>query len=407
MEDYPSSSYVKQSLVQLGLIHYNRNENQEAMKYYKRTVAEFPGTPEARNALTGLKNIYVDMNKVDDYFAYVDGLGDFARVSMSEQDSLTYISAEKIYMQQDCENSLEFFRKYLDKFKNGNFAVNAHFYMADCYYRKDNLDKALNHYEYVIDKPENAFTEQALSAASDILYDRNDYQKALELYLRLEKTAEVHANLLNARLGQMRIHFQLDQYDRAIESAGKVLHTDKVNDRQKREAHYVKGKSLYNNEKYKLALKEFRLIAGEVNSKEGAEAKYLMASIYYKQNELKVAENEIFDFVQQNSSQEYWKARSFILLADVYKGMDDNFQAKHTLKSIIENYEPSSEKDSIIIKAKEKYNTLIEEEKYQMKRDTSEQEMKIQFQEPQNEEQKKEEEKKEVKSDNEKQEEIQ
>jgi TolA-binding protein len=306
-------------------------------------------------------------------------LGDFARVSMSEQDSLTYISAEKIYMKQDCNSALEFFRKYLQKFKNGNFAVNAHFYMADCYTRKENYEKALNHYEYVIDKPKNAFTEQALSASSEILFEQENYDDALDLYQRLEKLAEVHENLLKARIGQMRIHFMMDEYSKAIETADKVLHTEKVNEREKREAHYIKGKSLYKNEQYKLAMKELRLIADEVNSKEGAEAKYLIASIYYKQDEFKVAENEIFDFVEQNSSQEYWKARSFLLLADVYKAMEDSFQAKHTLKSIIENYEPSSKEDEIVQLAKEKYNDIIEEEKYQMKEDTTEKEMKIQF----------------------------
>ncbi len=380
IENFPSSSYVRESLVQLGLIHYNQNENQEAMKYFKRTIADYPGTPESKNALTGLKNIYVDMNKVDEYFTYVNGLGDFARVSMSEQDSLTYISAEKVYMNQDCEDALEFLRDYLQKYKNGNFAVNAHFYMADCFNRRGNSDKALEHYQYVIEKPQSAFTEQALSAYADIRYNRKNYQKALEAFKELEKVAEVHSNLLNARAGQMRIQFRRQNFDKAIEAADKVLHTEKVNERQKREALYIKGKSLYEKERYKLALKELQLISDEVNSKEGAEAKYLIADIYFKQGELKVAENEIFDLVKQNSSQEYWKARSFILLSDVYKAMEDNFQAKHTLKSVIENYESVSGEDNIIKLAKEKYNTIIEDEKYSTEKDTTREEMKLEFQ---------------------------
>jgi TolA-binding protein len=388
VNEYPSSSYVKKSLVQLGLIYYNRNENDQAINYYKRVVAEYPGSSEAKNALTGLKNIYVDKNQVDKYFAYVGGLGDFARVSISEQDSLTYISAEKVYMQQDCENAIEFFKKYLQKFNNGNFAMNAHFYMGDCYYRQDEPDKALEHFEHVINRPENAFTEQALTIASDIKYKKGAYKEALELYKELEKVAEVRLNLLQSRIGQMRIHFQMEEFTKAIEAADRVLHTEKVNDRQKREAHYIKGKSLYLTESYKPAMKELRLIADEVNSKEGAEAKYLIASIYLKQNEYQVAENEVFDFVQQNSSQEYWKARSFILLAEVYRAMEDNFQAKHTLKSIIENYESGEDGDDIIQMAKEKYNQIVEEEKYQMKGDTIEDEMKIQFENVKEKEQK-------------------
>jgi tetratricopeptide (TPR) repeat protein len=377
LEDYTSGKYVKKALVELGLIHYNQDENDQAIKYYKRVVAEYPGTREAKNALTGLKNIYVERNNVDEYFTYVDGLGDFARVSMSEQDSLTFSSAEKVYMKGNCESALEFLKKYLSKFENGNFSVNAHFYMGDCYNRQDEVEKALKHFDYVLDKPNNAFTEQALAAAMELYKQQGEIEKAIEHFKRMEKIAEVHANLIRARTGLMRMYFGKKQYEKAIETADKVLHTEKVNTREKREAKYIKGKSFFELQKYDKAMENFRLIADEVNSEEGAEAKYRIAQIYFKNGEFKVARTEIFDFVEQNSSEEYWKAKSFLLLAEVYQALDDKFQAKHTLKSIMDNYEPVSEKDDIIATAKKRYNQLIEEEEIEMKGDSTSKEMKI------------------------------
>ena len=61
------------------------------MKLYKKVVNDYPGTEEARGALKGMKNIYIDKNNVDAYFDYVNKLGDFAKVSAKEQDSLSYI----------------------------------------------------------------------------------------------------------------------------------------------------------------------------------------------------------------------------------------------------------------------------------------------------------------------------
>jgi TolA-binding protein len=381
VNSFPSSKHVKKALVQLGLIHYNLDNNDKAINFYKRVITEYKGTEEAQNALTGLKNIYVDMNNVDEYFDYVNSLGDYGRVSMNEQDSLTYISAEKVYMNKGCDEAVEDFRKYLDKFGNGNFAVNAHFYLADCFNQNNREEEALEHYQYVIDKPQNSFTEQSLSSSARIHLNRENYKKALEQLEQLEKIAEVQRNLIFSRVGQMRISYILENYRKAYEEADKVLHTEKINAREEREAHFIKAKALFYEEKYDMALKEFRIVAEEVNSSEGAESKYRIAQIYYEKEEYKTAENEIFDFVQQNSSQEYWKAKSFILLADVYRAMDDQFQAKHTLKSIIENYEPSGEGDDIVETAKKKYNTLIEEEKFEMDGDTTEEEMKIRLQE--------------------------
>ena len=383
-EDFPSSNYVKESLVQLGLIHYNLNNNQKAISYYKRVLTEYPGTEQGRNALTGLKNIYVDMNRVGEYFSYINSLGDYGRVSTNEQDSLTYISAEKAYMNEGCDNAIDHFQQYLEKFRNGNFTVNAHFYMADCFNRQNSEEKALDHYQYVINQPQNSFTEQALSEAARINMNMKNHHQALDHLKKLEKVAEVKRNLIFSRTGQMRAHYFLEQYQKAYEAADKVLHTEKVNDREKREAHFMKAKALFFEEKYDMALKEFRIVsAKEVNSSEGAEAKYRTAQIYYQQKQYKVAENEIFDFLQQNSSQEYWKAKSFILLADVYLAMQDTFQAKHTLKSIIENYKPEDKNDGILQTAKNKYNTIVEQEKYQMENDTLEEKLKIRLKEQQ------------------------
>ena len=54
-----------------------------------------------------------------------------------------------------------------------------------------------------------------------------------------------------------------------------------------------------------------------------------------------------------------WTARSFIILSDVYVAKDNIFQAKETLKSVIENY-PDDEADytEVIDMAQEKLNDI-------------------------------------------------
>ena len=44
------------------------------------------------------------------------------------------------------------------------------------------------------------------------------------------------------------------------------------------------------------------------------------------------------DFISKNTPHQYWLAKSFILLSDIYLSQGDRFQARHTLKSIVENY---------------------------------------------------------------------
>jgi hypothetical protein len=45
----------------------------------------------------------------------------------------------------------------------------------------------------------------------------------------------------------------------------------------------------------------------------------------------------VFNISDHFGSHEYWVAKSFILLADVYVAKDNLFQARETLRSIVDN----------------------------------------------------------------------
>ena len=183
---YPQSGYTPLSYVQLGLLYYNSDNNDQAIKYYKDAVRLFPGTQASKDALFGLKNIYVDMNRVDEYFAYVNGLGrPAAEISVNEQDSLSYISAEKLYMAGNCNESSSAFEKYINNYPNGSFLLNAHFYKGDCNYQSKDFDKALVSFRYIIDRPKNMFTNQALLGAARIEMSRKNYRDAVMYYRKL------------------------------------------------------------------------------------------------------------------------------------------------------------------------------------------------------------------------------
>ena len=98
---------------------------------------------------------------------------------------------------------------------------------------------------------------------------------------------------------------------------------------------------------------------------QGAEAKYLVSDILYKQNKKAAAEEEIMDFVSQNSPYQYWLGRAFLLLTDIYLDNDDEFTAKHTLKSIIDNY--SNETDGIKDAASKKLREIEAREEAEQK----------------------------------------
>lgn len=360
LEKYHQSTYYRKALLQIGLIQYNNGNYDKSLVRYKEVVENFPGTPEAKAALSGIKNCYVELNNINEYFAYARKLGTGTNVTVSEQDSLIFQSAERVYMAGG-ENAPLQLQRYLQQFPNGSFALNAHFYLAESLYKESKFSEANQNYTYVVNQPDNIFTEPALSRASELTFNAKKYPESLDMFNRLENISGGKWNILKANTGQMRCNMILKNYDDAIKAANKIKKSDIANEALKREANYAVGKSNYELGNIDDALPSLKAVATDVTYEQGSEAKYLVAEIYYKQGKKKQAEDEIMDFIDKNSPYQYWLGKAFLVLADIYMSNGDEFEAKHTLKSLAENY--GNKTDGIVAAASEKLLAIEANEK--------------------------------------------
>ena len=345
---FPSSPYKPKALNQLGLIAYNSNDYNKSIEYYKQVVENYPNSPDAKGALGGIRNNYVETNKVGEYIAFTKKLGQSATPSENEQDSLTYYAAEKLYMNKD-PRAKEELRNYIINFPSGNFALNVHFYKAECELKDNIPDEALLDYEYVLAQPDNVFTENSLINASGLAYQAKDYKDALGYYERLETVSNNNNNKLLSLTGRLRCQYELKDYDAVTKVGWKIRSMDKIPAELDREACFKSAKAYVELNDPAKAIPLWRKLSNDTKSLEGAEAKYRVCENYFTANKLKEAENEVMDFIEKSTPHQYWLAKSFILLARVYEKNNDLFQATHTLKSTIENYEQKG--DGIIEEA--------------------------------------------------------
>jgi TolA-binding protein len=361
ISQFPKSELVKKAYLQLGLTYYNIDKFEDAITMFKTVIENYPNTDEYKDAFAGLKNVYLELNDINSYYAYVNEKGKGITVSSIEKDSLSYYVAEKVYMNGDCIKAMALFSEYLKNFPNGIYKINANYYYAECLFKDKKYDEAYNYYLNVVNANQNIFTEPSLVKVSNYLYQKQNYLEANSYFARLLDVAQYPQNIFTAKTGLMRCNFYLGKYDEASRWAVDILKEGKISDELYREAHYIMGKSAYIQNKLDLALDEFLLIAKNAKAKEEAEAKFLIVDIYFKQNKFDEAEKEVFDFVKKNTPHSYWLAKAFLILADIYTLRNDNYQAKATLESIINNYK--NDNDEIKTIAREKLNSIIEKEK--------------------------------------------
>ncbi len=336
IDRHGDSPYRKKALLKRGLVQYRLSAYDDAIASYKKVVKDYGVDSESREAIAVLRNIYLDLGRIDDYSDWLSSLPDY-QVSAGEIDSLSYRAAENLVADGKCTEAIAALSDYLDKFPNGLFAVNAHYYRADCALRANDFDTALEGFEYVADRPVNMFTETSLAGAAKIRYRRKQYEEALKHYLRLRSAASFSANALEADLGAMRAYFRLERYEEAEAAATAVLEHSSATERMKEEARLVRGKSAYAKGDVDAAEKDLRALAGSSQNAEGAEAKFLVAKITFERGLSEAAEKEIFELIQGYASFDRWKVKGFLLLADVYTERGDYFQARATLQSVTDN----------------------------------------------------------------------
>jgi len=353
IELYPNSTFHVKSMLRLGMIYNNMEQNEQALKELEKILKLYPGSEEAKEALVLIRNIYTETDRVEDFFAFVKDHG--ASVSPTEQDSISYVAAENLYFKGDCSAAISSFSKYIQNFPNGAFLLKAKFYKAECEYLDKKYDAALAGYEYVINRPWSKFTEKSLLNAARIYYGKENYIKAADYFGSLEEKAEYQENIHIARMGMMRSYFRDQKYGQAIVAAQKVIDTPKVSDESIAEAKSVAGVSAYMIEDFTRAQ---QLFEGQkkLKSEHGAEAYYYLALINYTIGKYSDSEKLIFDLINTLPSYEYWIAKAFILLADNYVATGSFYQAKHTLRSVIDNYEGAD----LVMEAKRKMAEIEE-----------------------------------------------
>jgi TolA-binding protein len=337
IQGYPTSSKAIQASLRKGFIYFNRSDNDQAISSFKNVIEKFPGTQEAQEALAALKNIYIETGEVDKYYTYAKGLS-FAEVNTSEEDELNYEVAEKLYMQGKCDQAVISFKKYLDGFPDGAYAANACYYQAECYLKSNNLAAALEGFKKVAEKPRSKFTEAALATASSMEYSAGNFSAALPLFEQLETVAEDPDNLVASLAGQMRCHYKADNLPSAAMAAQKLLSSGKASQDLTNEIHYILGQSYLAQEDLTQAEFEFSISSKLAGTETGAEASYYLALISFQTGRLVEAEERVYALAENFAAYDYWVAKGFILLSDIFVKNGNEFQARQTLESVIENY---------------------------------------------------------------------
>ncbi len=340
--EYRMSSFVPKALLRQGLVSYNASKNEAALSKFKKIAKDYPGTPEATQAVSTARLIYIDLGRVDEYASWVRTL-DYVEVTDADLDNTTYESAEKQYLEGNTNAAIKQFNGYLNSFPRGLHQLQAHFYLAQLYYKKDVMANAAPHYKHVVEAPQSEFTEEALFKLSQYHLENKRWENAMPLLKRLEEEANFPQNVIFAQSNLMKANYQLDDYDKAVAYAEKVLASSKIDNKIKSDAQIIIARSAIktgDEAKAKTAYKKVEKIAkGET----AAEALYYDAYFKHKEGNYEASNTATQKLAKDYSSYKYYGAKGLVVMAKNFYALKDAYQATYILESVIKNFKQFSD----------------------------------------------------------------
>lgn len=331
---YPQGASARKAALQIGMLYYNTGKIQQSITAYKNVIAQYPSSKEAKVAMEDLKSIYIEQNDIDALTAFMKSQG--SDYPTTELDSLTYIAAERNYLQKGQVAALE---QYTEQYPNGGFAAQAHYYIGKKAFASTDFDKALNHFTASLRlSPDGEWAEDALARRCEILYMQKQYDKALPAFSKLEKIASSPNNKQAARIGMLRANMQLKQYAEVLTVANKLMTDNKLSPELRQETLYCRATAYRETGNSGKAADDYLTLSYDTRNEYGAESAYRVAQFYYDSRAYDKAEKAANRFIDAGTPHAYWLARNIILLSDIYVAQGDKFKAKQYLNSLQDNY---------------------------------------------------------------------
>lgn len=356
---FPNSNYASKALIKQGLVYYNNDLNDLALNKFKNVVEAYPGTPEAKQSVATSRLIYIDLDRVEEYVAWVKNL-DFVNVTDSELDNTTYEAAEKQFLDNNTKKAIDGFNTYLKNFANGNHVIKTNFYLGQLYFKNNNNDKAINSYKLVIEKIPNEFSEQAFIELCQIYLESKRWNESIEFLERLEKTSNLNQNIIFAQSNLMKANYELQNFEKSVLYAEKVLLNSKIDESVKSDAQLIIARSALKSGDLKKSRESYRIV--QDNTKEGAlAAEALYYNAYFLNIDMDYEKSNLLlqELTKEYSGYKYFAAKGLVLRAKNLYELGDSYQANYILEAVVENFK---EFEDVFQEAKEELLRIKTEE---------------------------------------------
>lgn len=347
-----TSAFLPYAYAKRAASYYNLKDYNKTASDYIYVIEHYTTHPAADGVLVSLQEALNLANRSGEFDKYL-GLVKSANPDAKGLESVQYEAAKNTYFSQDYPRAITRLQDYMAAYPNSARTVEAKYYVAESHYRLKNYSAALNIYKEIGNDNEFQMVNKVVARISELEFRDGKYENAVPAYMRLASISTSKKDLYTAWSGLMESHYLLAQYDSADKYASLIIEKGNINAGAVNKASLYLGKTAMARGDYETAKDEFLNTLNSAQDEYGAEAKYLMGEIFYLNKQHKECYETLVSLNRDFAAYTEWVGKSFLLLVDNYIAQGETFQAKGTLKSLIDNFPLQTVKDQAAAKLKQ------------------------------------------------------
>ena len=333
----PSSRFVPYGYMRRASSYYNLQEYDKAIADYQTVLTKFTTHSAASEVLLPLQEVLNVQGRSNEFDAIVANYKS-ANPDKKGLEAVDFESAKNQYFNLDYNKAIARFQNYIQQYPDDAKVDEAKYYIAESYYRLREFDKALDFYNELMSVNGFVHLNRVIGRIGEIEFRSGRYENATYFYYQLSDAAATKKEQYNAWAGLMESYYLLNKFDSVERYANVILDRGNVNISSQNKASLYLGKAAFGKGDYETAKDEFVNTLNTARDEYGAEAQYLLGYIFFQEKKYKESIESLIGLNNDFNVYEDWVGKSYILLADNYVALEDYFQAKGTLKSVIENF---------------------------------------------------------------------
>ena len=329
---YPNTEWAARAQYNIGDAYYNAGDYEKAIASYKEVMQGYPQSEYIIEAVNGIQYSQMSMGQPDSSSAILeDFIADHPQTSMA--DRLRFRQADNRMQSGNYQAAIDEFQQYIRITNNRELLPDAHFNLANAYEQTDQVARAVDEYEMIVNQfPNSERVGPSLASLGRIAYSRVDYKQSFEYFSRLAEQEqkyreEAFIGMGNAQLAMNNLDEAEKHYQSALQGnedyAPAQVGLAKI---AVEKANYQRAKELLNP------------IAESNTTEVGAEAQYYLGVIQQQQGNYKQAAKAFANVNILYEAFSNWVARALLRQAESYIQMGQTGEARSTLNTLIEDY---------------------------------------------------------------------